>query len=405
ALYIIGLLALAPFTERPVTFYIKNFNYSTPWEFCKWVKRRIAHRRTWLLHYTDEDTRFCRRILNELLDFGLLEKRDKGWQVSHALIYVYVRSKIPLNRIFLKGLAQFYIAFAQEQSTAGRKGYVRLDGERVHCLRLIRACLDGELWEEVKGLADAIWEYLDRQGHWADQLTALDMRLTAARKAGDRDDERYCLGALGYTYRRRREDDKGLDYYQQSLTICRELGDRQNEGITLNNMAAIYDDLGKYEQALEQYHQSLSIKREVGDREGEGTTLNNIGRLYRAQGDNEKALQYYEQCLPIWRERGYKIGEGTTLNNIAAIYDAQDKPSKAMEYYKQSLAISRELGDRAGEAESCWNLGLTYIGMGDLAQAEEHITQAVELSEQIGHPLLEEWRDGLERVRAKRQGA
>ncbi|MCI5194387.1 MAG: tetratricopeptide repeat protein, partial [Candidatus Electrothrix sp. AU1_5] len=404
-LNIIGLLAFAPFTERPVTFFIKNVNYSTPWEFCKWVKRRIAHRKTWLVHYTDEDSRFCRKVLNELVDFGLLEKRDKGWQVSHALIHVYVRSKIPLNRWLLKGLAQFYIVFAQEQSKLGLEGYARLDGERAHCLRLIAVCLDGELWQEVKGLAGAMWEYLDRQGWWAELLTALEMRLTAARQAGDRRDEGWCLNSLGLTCWRRGEPDQALVWYEQCLPILRKLEARKDKGVTLNNMALIYDDLGRYEQALEYYQQSLSIKREVGDREGEGTTLSNIGVLYHAQGEYDQALQYYEQCLPICQELGYKIGEGATLNNIAEIYRVQGKPGKALEYHEQALSLRRDLGDRAGEAQSCWNLGLTYEDMGDLAKAEEHISLAVEIAEAIGHPSLEKWRDYLKRVRAKRRGA
>ncbi|MCI5136799.1 MAG: tetratricopeptide repeat protein, partial [Candidatus Electrothrix sp. AW2] len=234
ALQIIGTLALAPFTERPVTFFLKNVNYSTPWEFCKWVKRWIAHRKTWLVHYTDEDSRFCRKVLNELVDFGLLEKRNEGWQVSHALIYVYVRSKIPLNQMLLKGLVRFYIAFALEQSAAGPKGYARLNGERAHCLRLIESCLNRGWWKEVKGLEDAISIYLDRQGHWTELLTAVEMRLTAARKAGDRRDEAWCLHTLGYTCWNRGENDKALFYYEQSLTINRELDNKKEQAPTLD---------------------------------------------------------------------------------------------------------------------------------------------------------------------------
>ena len=44
------------------------------------------------------------------------------------------------------------------------------------------------------------------------------------------------------------------------------------------------------------------------------------------------------------------------------------------------------------------------VDMGDLAEAEEYITLAVQIAEQIGHPYLEQWRDGLARVRAMRQG-
>lgn len=404
ALYIIGTLAFATFTERPVVAYLKNFNYSTPSEFCKWVKRWFAHRRTWLLHYTDDDVLFCKDVLNELVIFGLLEPKGEGWQVSHALVHTYARTKMPLSRFRIKELAGFYIAFVREQSAAGPKGYTRLDEEREHWLRVIEACLDSRLWREVQELVEAMQDYLDRQGYWTDDLAAKSMQLTAARQMGDRRNEGLCLNNLGYTYQRRGELDQAMHWYEQCLPLWRELEDRQGEGETLNNMAAIYQQQGRYDKALKQYEQSLSIRQEVGDRKGEGRTLNNIGQLYQCQGDYEQSLPYYEQCLPIAREVRDKIGEGHTLNNIAEIYRAQGEYSKAIEYSEQALAIQREQGDRAGEAESCWNIGLTYRDMGDLAQAEECMVLAVEIKEAIGTPDAEECRDGLEQVRAERRG-
>ncbi|MCI5180330.1 MAG: tetratricopeptide repeat protein [Candidatus Electrothrix sp. AW3_4] len=341
--------------------------------------------------------------VNELVIYGLLERRGNRLHIGHALIHDYAAGQLGLDKEELGRVATFYIGWCKEQSAAGVPGYARLDGERVHCLRLIGACLDRELWEEVKLLVRAINTYLDRQGWWTEELAALEMRLTAARKAGDRRDEAWCLNSLGYTCWRRGEYEKAIAWYEQCLPIWRKLDLRKDEGATLNNMAAIYRQQGKYDEALELYEQSLSIRQEVGDRKGEGVTLNNIANVYMHQEEWETALPYLEQCLTIMREIGNKIGEGGSLNNIGSIYYAQGKYSKAVEYYKQDLAICRELGDRAGEAQSGKNLGFAYYDIGDLAKAEEYITQAVELAEQIGHPLLEEWRDELEQVQAKRQ--
>ncbi|XCN74941.1 MAG: tetratricopeptide repeat protein [Candidatus Electrothrix aestuarii] len=351
----------------------------------------------------DGNKRRAGKALGLLVNFGLLERQGKRWKISHALIHTYARKHLPLSKAALERVAAYYREWCREQSAAGVPGYVLLDDERAHCLRLIAACLDGELWQEVQGLVGAIDIYLERQGYWTEELAALEMRLTAARKAEDRRDEAWCLHTLGYTCWKRGENEEALAWYEQSLAIKRELGEKKGQAPTLDGIAIIYQIQGKYELALELYEQSLSIRREVGDREGEGVTLNNIGRLYRAQGDNETALPYYEQSLPIRREVGDTIGEGTTLNNIANIYYAQGKYSKAAEYHEQALAIRQELGDRAGEAESCWNLGTTYYDMGDLAKAEEYIALAVEIMEAIHHPNLETCRDGLELLRAERQ--
>ena len=351
----------------------------------------------------DGDERRARAALNELVNYGLLEKREERWQISHALVHTYARTELAMSTDALKRLAEWYMVFCYTASEEGVKGYARLDAERAHCLRLIESCLASKLWQEVKLLVGAIDIYLDRQGHWADRLTAIGMRLTAAQQAGDRKDEGVCLNNLGYTCERRGEREQALRWYEQSLPIFRELGDRQGQGASLNNIAEIYRQQGKHELALQQYEQNLSIMREIGDREWEGATLNNIAVIYYAQGDYETALQHYEQDLAICREGGDKIGEGTTLNNIAAIYRAQGDHAKALEYREQDLAICQQHGDRAGEAQSRWNIGIIYYDLGDLATAEEYINQATQLAEAINHPELEKYRDGLAEVRAARR--
>ena len=349
------------------------------------------------------DERRGRKAVNELVNYGLLERRGDRLHIGHALIHEYAARHLPLSKEALERVAAYYIEWCGEQSAAGVPGYARLDDERAHCLRLIRACLDGELWQEVKGLVGAINIYLERQGWWIEKMSALDMNLIAARHAEDRRDEAWCLNELGYTYRLSGDNEKALAYYEQSLFIRRELGDRKGEGETLNNMAVIYRRQCEYGQALQTYQQSLSIKCEIGDRKGEGTVLNNIGILYHDQGNYDQALSYYEQSLPIHREVDNKYMEGITLSNIASIYYAQGDYSKAVDYSQQALAIHHELGDRAREAVTCWNLGTDYEQLGDLARAEEYMTLAVEIAEKIGHPLLEKYRDGLEQVRAKRR--
>jgi tetratricopeptide (TPR) repeat protein len=352
----------------------------------------------------DSDERRARNALNELVNYGLLETRQERWQTSHALIHTYARTELALSTESLEQLAGWYIAFCEAASEEGVQGYLRLDDERAHCLRLMESCLASKLWQEVKLLAGAINTYLDRQGHWTEKLSAFEMALIAAQQAGDRKDEGVCLNNLGYTYRRRGEYEKALSYYEQSLPIHREVGDKKEEGVTLNNIAEICQQQDNYDKALEYFEQSLTVKREINDRKGEGTTLNNIGQLYDKQRKQETALQHYELSLSIARELVDKPGEGITLNNIASTYRAQGKHTKALEYYHNALAICQQLGERAGEAVTHWNIGTAYIDIGDLAKAEEHISQAVQIAEQIGHPSLEKYREGLKQVRARRRG-
>uniref|UniRef100_UPI004056A702 NB-ARC domain-containing protein n=1 Tax=Candidatus Electrothrix sp. TaxID=2170559 RepID=UPI004056A702 len=182
ALEIIGVLAFAPFREGANVALLKHFNHRMVWELCRLLKSLLVQRKAWLLHSTERDLRFCRKVLNELVDMGLLARCGKGWQVSHILIYTYAHKKMFLSDVTHKLLAWYYRDFFEKHSKAGPEGYALLDEERIHCLQVMESCLNREQWKEVQDLAKAIWEYLDQSGHWPEQLAAQKMRLTAARK-------------------------------------------------------------------------------------------------------------------------------------------------------------------------------------------------------------------------------
>jgi len=342
--------------------------------------------------------------VNELVNYGLLERREEGLHIGHALIHEYAAGQLALGKEKLGRVAAFYIDWCKEQSVAGVPGYARMDGERVHCLRLIAACLERELWEEVKNLLEAIREYLDRQGWWAEGLTAREMCLIAVRQTNDRNDEGVLLNVLGRIYSVHGDPARALVYCGQSLKIRRETGDRKGEARVLNNIAKIYAVQGEYEHALQQYQQSLMIAREIGDRQGEGWTLNNLAKLEYAQGNFEAALTHLQESLLIRHEVSDKAGKGVTLNDIGLIYRAQGKTATALKYHQQAFVIWQKLGDKSGEAGTHWNIGLSYAEQGDLIQAERYLTLAVQLMETISDPAFEQCQKSLTRVRAKRHG-
>ncbi len=245
---------------------------------------------------------------------------------------------------------------------------------------------------------------LHRIAKYKEALPLYEQSLRIRQEIGDKNQEGTTLNNIAAIHHAKGDYDKALPLWEQSLRIMQELGDKAGEGTTLNNISQIYDARGDYTTALKYLEQSLVLFREIGDKAHEGGTLNNIAAIHHAKGDYDKALPLWEQSLRITQEIGDKKQEGTTLNNISQIYRARGDYPTALKYLEQSLAIRQEIGDRRGEAETSWNIGLAYIKQGDLRKAEPYISRAVQLAEEIGYPLLEEWRKGLARVRAKLLG-
>ena len=319
ALGVTGTLAFAPINIEPVIVVLSGASLLKSQGFLAKLKVVFTKNKKPPFQYSEEGEHRSRLALNELVNYGLLEKLEKSWQISHSLIHTYARTELPLSRDLLKQLSAFYIAFCHTLSEAELEGYAFLDKERTHCLRLIEICLDSKLWQEMQALTKSITTYLDRRGYWTDMLAAFVMNLNAAFQTGDLMAQVWCLNNLGYTCHQQGEREQALRWYESSLLICRKQGNRPEEGSILSNVAIIGQEVGQYELAMNMYKQSLSINREIGNREGEGVTLHNIAGIYYAIEDYEQALTYYEQCLSIWQELDYKCELGVESQSIISV--------------------------------------------------------------------------------------
>ncbi|MEK0191332.1 CHAT domain-containing tetratricopeptide repeat protein [Microcoleus anatoxicus] len=211
------------------------------------------------------------------------------------------------------------------------------------------------------------------------------------RSAGDRLQEAIILNNIGFVYNDLGEQQKALQYFNQSLPVSRAIGDRRWEATALHNIGGIYDNLGEQQKALDYYNQSLPLSRAVGDRSGEATTLNQIGGIYSNLGEQQKALDYLNQSLLLIRAIGDRaIGdrrrEARFLSNIGAIYDNLGEQQKALDYYNQSLLLSRALGDRSGEALTLNQIGVMYNNLGEQQKALDYFNQSLPLSRAVGDP-------------------
>lgn len=256
-------------------------------------------------------------------------------------------------------------------------------------------------WKGEGMMLNNISQIYKVQGDYGKTLDYLEQSLAVFRKVGDKEGQGGALNNIGFIYLAKGDYTKALKYFEQSLPLLKEIRNKKGEGTTLNNIGQIHKQQGDFTAALKYYNKALAIAREIKDKALESKVLNNIGQVYHAQKNYDAALEYAEQSLAITRQIGDRQGEGRTLNNIALIYTAKGNYPAALKQYEQALIIAKEIGDKAGEAVRNWNIGKLYRDQGELAKAEPYLDRAVELAEQLEHPKQEEWRKGLEEVRAK----
>ncbi len=331
----------------------------------------------------------ARKRLGELVSYGLLQRVKDRYQVSHPLIHTFARLEMDMKDDVLERLAGYYTTFSKDESEKGLEGHHRLDGERIHVLKVLENSAQSNLWDAVSDLSWAIDKYLDLQGYWTELIKVRIWALEASQQSGYRRGEGNHLGNLGLAYSALGQVEKAISFYEQALAISREIGDRHGEGAELGNLGLAYSALGQVEKAISFYEQALAISREVGDRRGEGNHLGNLGNAYRALGQVEKAIEYYEQALTISREIGDRRSEGTDLGNLGDAYSALGQVEKAIMYNEKALLIDKEIKNRRGEGCCLDNLGTAYRKKGDLARALSYYQQAIFIMQEIKNRRLE----------------
>jgi tetratricopeptide (TPR) repeat protein len=252
ALAVVGLLALVPFDQEAV---VKTLTIEPNQGLLSSVRKIFRQK-------SEAQTPDIQRSPAELTDYGLLRQTDLRYEVSHVLIHTYARQHLTPPAKAIRRLATYYMALAWEQSSLGREGFVRLDADRAHIMRVLSEAVEQEDWEAAYGLAAAIEDYLDRQEYWAERVIANEVGLMAAWQLG-RPNEGDWLGNLGDTYRTMGHAKWAIEHFEQALATARQTGDRHSEANSLGNLGLAYRDLGQTERAKQYLKQALVIFEKV----------------------------------------------------------------------------------------------------------------------------------------------
>ncbi|MDD4163147.1 MAG: tetratricopeptide repeat protein [Methanothrix sp.] len=324
------------------------------------------------------------RTLGELINYGLVQRSESHYQVTHALIRTFARERLVPERISLLRLARYYSAFVKTQCEFGLSGYACLDSHRAHVLALLAMCIDASEWDSVGLLAWELKDYLDLQGHWTERLEVLKAGLLASRSKEARKAEAEFLNLLGTTYGKLGNSRLSIKFLKEALEVFRRQKDLQGEGKTLGNIGLAYYYLGDNNQAISYFERDLIIARDAKDLPAEVSVLNNMGMVYVKFGDSNGAIKHYELALTIARKIGDKKGECNVLGNLGTYYLSQRDYSRSIYYSNQSLFISQDLGDISGEGKCINSLGIACYRLGDYKRAIEYQKHHLEISRRIG---------------------
>jgi tetratricopeptide (TPR) repeat protein len=230
----------------------------------------------------------------------------------------------------------------------------------------------------------AMAEFLDRRGHWDEQLAIERAGLAAAERLGDKAGQAVARRLLAYTCARRGDNEQARACLAPCLELYRQLGDRDGQARVRQSLSYVANQQGHYADAIGHDQQALVLFRATGHRVGQAAALNNIGWNHALLGDLEQARVFCQQALALHRELA-SPGVPHTWDTLGYIEHQLGRYGEAATCYQNALAIFREQGYRFYQADTLTHLGDTHHAAGDRHQARQAWEQALDILDDLRH--------------------
>lgn len=338
-------------------------------------------------------------ILEELLDFHILQQHRPGRYTFHDLVREHARALAageerhqPIVRLLDHYLYRASAAVdalypCDTTQTVFRDRSSALAWLKAEHANLVSAAIytaDYE-WPVHSGrLAITLRPFLDDDAQLSDLTVTLRDR---AREVGlsrpDRSGEAHALLDLNWLKYRQGQLQRVTDDCRTALRLSEESGDRYGMARAHYLLGLVACQHHDDEKAAEHYRYALDLVGGLDYRNLEASLWCSISRLDLQRRDYSRAEQHYLHALALCREVGYQGGEHNALYNLGVVYRKMGEFGRSRDHHLQFLSVSRERGHRFDEAEALNGLGLLDLSTADFAGAAGHFTAALALSTEL----------------------
>lgn len=244
------------------------------------------------------------------------------------------------------------------------------------------AGFDTHTWQ----LASTPQTFLNRQGHWHDQVTIGRAAVAAAQQLADPAAQARCHRNLASAYARLDRLDDAHTHLRQALELATHAGDQTQQAHTHLNLAFLWERQGQPARALPHARQALPLYQATGDPAGQADCLNAIGWCHTLLGEHDQALTYCQQALTLLQQLNDRYGQAGTWDSLGYAHHHLAHHAQAVTSYQHAITLYRDLGDRYYEATTLTHLGDTHHANGNPQAARDTWQQATTILEDLGHP-------------------
>ncbi len=244
-------------------------------------------------------------------------------------------------------------------------------------------------------LAYAAADYLDRSGHWGDQIANQQAAILSAQQGGETAAQAHAHFNVATAYARMARYGEAQTQLGHAFELYTALDDRGGQAKVQYQMGWVSNRQGEHQQAVRHARQALRLYRLAGQPMMASRTLNSLGWAYALAGDFARARPRCELALAQMHETGDLTFQAGTSDSLGFIHHHLGDFALAVSHYQRALELFRRLEDRFYEADTLRHLGDTHHAAGDDDAARKAWRHAVQILDQLGHPDAEPVRSKL----------
>lgn len=244
--------------------------------------------------------------------------------------------------------------------------------------------------------------FLDRRGHWHDQVATSRAAVAAAQRLADHTTQARAHRTLATAYIRLGRFDDADTQLRHALDLATRAGDQTMQAHTHHNLAHVWERRGRPAQALDHAQQALHLHRVTGHQAGQADALNSVGWYHALLGDHQQGLTHCQQALTLQQQLSHRFGQAAAWDSLGYAHRHLGQHAQAIGCYQHAHILFQDLGDRYEEAVTLTYLGETQHAAGDPRAARAAWRLALTIFDELDHPDAEQVRAKLHDIEQSR---
>lgn len=356
------------------------------------------------------------KVIDQLLDSGLVESAGNGRYRLHQVIYDYARSKessagpeerlvsyyalhvgsytsINLQEEFSNIKAAIYAA---DRCRLSVELYVLLikiaeftlnrgSSKTLDCLLSLALDVDRHTFDNRQ--AAAIWILAGEVSYRSGEFDKSEIRFNSATRSsgacGHPAEIARLHRGLGWLDVMRGRYENARAHFENAVELATSRETVQLQGSALVGLGVTLSELGDYCAAESYLNKAIPIGRDDPDSPIVSDSLSHLGRLAFKRGDFAIASRFWTEGLELSRQKALLTDISTHLGSLAVVSAKQMAIQKARDLWREGLHLAQDIGHMEGNCYHLQNIGWSYLLEGCLPEANEKLTRALDLARKM----------------------